>query len=507
MYRMMIIDDEPMVICGIKKIIAWEKYEIEICGEAEDGEEGLKKIIELMPDLALIDLKMPGMNGIDLIQRVKEFNQDILFIILTGFAEFEYARKAMELGVVNYILKPVDETKLLDIIMKTLPHIEQKRMLMNLKNKTIKNDKMECLRSLLFVSNQSMVLNYDLLKQLFKSRNYCVAVVQSKEFYIGMSLNWDMRIKTLLNNIRNVTVVTFDNKVALVSEDRDYKEFSHKLAENNEKLKMLYGTDYFITVGQNISNISDLHYSMECAVLLQEYQFIYWEQGVITIDIFKDRSDVDLNALFIQIGDFIQIGSIEKIKETIILIGDYLRQSVLKEQEIKTMVIQNTLLLQRDLQTKYDSYQIPFHSADYIRAVINHSITLSKLLEKGISYTTLLAKEIAKNIGDSLVEQILVYMESNYSSDLKVAEVAELFHYSNTYFGRIFKNATGKVFHQVLDEIRIEHAKEYLINTDMKIYQISKMVGYKDDDFFYEKFRKIVGLTAKKYRDKMRRTL
>ena len=134
MYRMMIIDDEPMVICGIKKIIAWEKYEIEICGEAEDGEEGLKKIIELMPDLALIDLKMPGMNGIDLIQRVKEFNQDIVFIILTGFAEFEYARKAMELGVVNYILKPVDETKLLDIILKTLSNIEQKRMLMNLKN-------------------------------------------------------------------------------------------------------------------------------------------------------------------------------------------------------------------------------------------------------------------------------------------------------------------------------------------------------------------------------------
>ncbi len=507
MYRMMIIDDEPMVICGIKKIIAWEKYEIEICGEAEDGEEGLKKIIELMPDLVLIDLKMPGMNGIDLIQRVKEFNQDIVFVILTGFAEFEYARKAMELGVINYILKPVDETKLLDIIRKTLQHIEQKRMLMNLKNKTIENDKMDCLRSILCVSNQCVVEKYDLHKQLFKSRNYCVAVVKSKESYIGMSLNWDMRIKILLNNIRNVTVVTFDNKVALISEDRDYKEFSHKLSENNEKLKMIYGTDYFITVGQNINHISDLHYSMECAVLLQQYKFIYWEQGVITIDIFKHKSDMDINALFIQLGNFIQAGSIEKIKETILLIGDYLRQSILKEQDIKTMLIQNTLLLQRDLQTKYDSYQIPFHSADYIRDTINYSLTLTKLLEKGICYTTLLANEIAKKTGDSFIEQILVYMESNYSSDLKVAEVAELFHYSNTYFGRIFKNATGKVFHQVLDEIRIEHAKEYLINTNLKIYQISKMVGYKDDDFFYEKFRKIVGITAKKYRDEMRRML
>ena len=98
-YRAMIIDDEEIVRNGIKNLIDWEREDFEICAEGKDGKDGLAKILSEQPDLVLIDIKMPGMGGIDVIRAAREQNFEGQFVILTGYSEFEFAKSAISLGV------------------------------------------------------------------------------------------------------------------------------------------------------------------------------------------------------------------------------------------------------------------------------------------------------------------------------------------------------------------------------------------------------------------------
>lgn len=116
MLKVLVIDDEPIVREGLKKIIDWEGNGYTICGEGIDGIDGLNKILTLKPDLVLIDLKMPGIFGIEVINMAQEKGFSGEFIILTGYSDFSFAQSAIRLGVRSYILKPIDEEELLETI-------------------------------------------------------------------------------------------------------------------------------------------------------------------------------------------------------------------------------------------------------------------------------------------------------------------------------------------------------------------------------------------------------
>lgn len=106
MYKVLIIDDEHFIREGMQSIIPWYKYDCEIAGEAENGIEGIEKIIKLKPDIIFTDIRMPKKNGLDMIAEIKSINEDMQIIILTGHREFEYAQEAIKLGVLRLLLKP-----------------------------------------------------------------------------------------------------------------------------------------------------------------------------------------------------------------------------------------------------------------------------------------------------------------------------------------------------------------------------------------------------------------
>ena len=116
--KAVIIDDEYIVLKGLRHTIQWEKYDIEIVGEATDGNDGLRIIKETMPDIVLTDIRMPGIDGITLLENAKKFIPDAYFVIFSGFRDFEYAKKAVSLGVVEYIEKPVTVSKMEEALKK-----------------------------------------------------------------------------------------------------------------------------------------------------------------------------------------------------------------------------------------------------------------------------------------------------------------------------------------------------------------------------------------------------
>lgn len=112
MKKVVIVDDEYIVVNGIKAMIAREKMDFEVTGFAYDGIDGLKTIIEHQPDLVITDIRMPGMDGLSLIEEAREYLPDTIFVVISGYQEFEYARKALQLGVKGYIDKPITLQKI-----------------------------------------------------------------------------------------------------------------------------------------------------------------------------------------------------------------------------------------------------------------------------------------------------------------------------------------------------------------------------------------------------------
>ena len=106
LYTLLIVDDEEIEREGMAQFIPWDTYEMKVVGTARNGAEGLKKIAKYKPDLAIVDIKMPVMNGIEMIRKAKEQYPDMTFVVLSGYGDYECTSQAMELGVRHYILKP-----------------------------------------------------------------------------------------------------------------------------------------------------------------------------------------------------------------------------------------------------------------------------------------------------------------------------------------------------------------------------------------------------------------
>lgn len=126
-YKIFIIDDEPMIIKGLKKLVPWDEINCEISGTAKNGEEGLNLIREQMPDIVISDIRMPKLSGLQMIEQLKDIKTDMKFIILTGHRDFDYARKAIELGVVKYLLKPTNIEDIKSAVLEAVMILDDER--------------------------------------------------------------------------------------------------------------------------------------------------------------------------------------------------------------------------------------------------------------------------------------------------------------------------------------------------------------------------------------------
>ena len=125
MWKLVVADDEPKIRRGLEKILNWNEFNIEIVGEAEDGEIALEVIKEKTPDIILLDINMPFLNGLNLLQKLKDINNKSIVIIISGYDDFLYAQKALQFNVFDYILKPVNKNSMEEIIMKAVDKLNE----------------------------------------------------------------------------------------------------------------------------------------------------------------------------------------------------------------------------------------------------------------------------------------------------------------------------------------------------------------------------------------------
>lgn len=495
MLNVLIIDDEPNVRQGLKIIIPWKENEFEICGESGDPDEGLKMILTLQPDIVLIDIKLPGKLGVEIIKESREHGFKGKFIIISGYSNFEYAKDAIKYGVKSYILKPVDEDELIEILLKLKGEINQERRWE--KNKKIIEE--------FAIKKLFLEKNEELEKELSRYESFQVAIVfdefsKDKEKSIAFLEN---SIKNKLNKYTDeIDVVRINQYIAILFKDFRSSRVYRTLIDLKIRISSELGRNIFITLGSEKNKAEMISDSFKDAESLLKDRFLYYHKELVSIDKVKEElknikyEKVDVDKLY----SFVEVNDVEEIKACLLNIKNSFIIEKFPEEEIKVHAIKILLGLIGKLSKDYDLKVDNYLSEENIVRDINNIKSIEALIDYLINNFIEVSAMISERSSYGIIKKMIIYINKNYYKDLKLEGLSEIFNYNSAYLGKLFKSEVGENFNTYLDKVRIKEAKKLLLEDYVKVYQISEKVGYKNIDYFHSKFKKYVGMSPMSYR-------
>lgn len=501
MLNVLIIDDEPNVRQGLKIIVPWEENDFRICGESGDADEGLEMILSLQPDIVLIDIKLPGKLGVEIIKESREKGFNGKFIIISGYSNFEYAKDAIKYGVKSYILKPVDEDELMEILLKLKSEISEEKKWENDKKIIEKAE----IRKLLLGRNE------ELEKKLSKYESFQIAIIydefsKDKEEYIALL---EKRIKDKLDIYTDeIDVIRMNQYIVILFKDFRSSRINRTLIDLKICVTSEIGRNIFITLGFKTNKAEMISYSYKDAEDLMKDKFLYWHEELVSNEKIKEElknisaEKIDVEKLY----GYIEVNDVEKIKSCLINIKNSFIIEKKSEEEIKIYAIKMFLGLIGKLTKDYDFKIGSYLSEESIVRDINKINNIKDLHDYLVNNFIEISSDISEKSSDGIINKMLMYINKNYYKDLKLEGLSEIFNYNSAYLGKLFKSKVGENFNTYLDKIRIQEAKNLLMENHLKVYQVSEKVGYKNIDYFHSKFKKYVGMSPISYRKKNERS-
>lgn len=509
MLKVLIVDDEHIVREGLKSIISWKDHGFEICGEGIDGKDAVNKINELDPDLVLIDIKMPGMYGLDVIKQVREAGYKGRFVILTGYSDFDYAKSAIRLGVDSYLLKPIDEDELIEAVKKVYEDIKRESDIKNHIINSKKHIKELALRSLIEGTKDFNVLqsNFDLCNIRMDFDSFYVAIVDSylesnrEDFYLDL-LN---EIENIVDSLEYIDMINIEHRAVLLIEGKNRKEALNILVSLHKKLLLRLKFHIIIALGRKADKAYAIHLSYKDARKLLSRRFFFSNMEVIDFqEVNKSAKDdiikEDLSKAAEKIYTYIEVNDVGEIEEILEGIKAYFAASDYSSEKVKGICTNIITELKDKIVLNYDNLKEAFPSEEDVIKEIYEKNSLSELIEYMKTEFIDISNKICIDSSDNTMKRIVNFIHKNYNKDLKLETLADIFNYNSAYLGKMFKKYTGVNFNSYLDKVRIENAKELLAQNELKVYQISEKVGYKSIDYFYVKFKKYVGISPKEFK-------
>lgn len=515
MLKVIIVDDESIIREGLKTIIDWTKYGFEVCDTAANGREGLQKVREHRPDLAIVDIKMPVMDGINMVEQLKAQGDKCRVIVLSAYSDFTYAQKFIDIGADSYILKPVEQEDLIKVLAKVREQIESENETRLGIDASIRLSRDKVLERLVTGTfNESMVQQYMKLFCLdFPWRSYRVGLADAgRECAADLKLKKCIgeRIKEAVTGGSYGYVFDIEGYIGLLFKGMCESSLPRILKMLQDKVNDEYQIMVTISMGKEVNSLSLLLESYSGAYRLLERKFLYGQKHLI---IGAGDENISCDA------------DLERVNQIYIekLAGD-LQDAIFANNSI---MVNNLLEEMRDcfLCSKSDEETIKINYTGLYLMIINNLTALNEPLKKHIADS----KEVLKEIGnksslqelhgymkysmlalserlgcggaDSTMKRILDYIDRNYSREIKLESLAALFNYNCSYLGKLFKSRTGMCFNTYLDRVRIEKAKE-LLGQGYKVYQVVDKVGICDIDYFYKKFKKYTGVSPSSFKAK-----
>ena len=503
----LIVDDEKYIREGLQALLEWETMGFSVCDEAGTGEEALEKIFLYQPDLVLMDIKMPGMSGIDVIKTVREKDYAGEIIVLSGYSDFQYAQSAMHYGVEEYIVKPVEEKILLGAVLRAKEKISRVQDRENFMQQYLKKAKSMVLHDLLTGKEFDPYMDYGELK--LNASVYQVIICENRIPQLQLSHFGDLLLLGDSEDeyieqlkIQNRDVILLKHRLAL---ERFQRWLSHYDGEYQKKSFMDL---VFCVYGEAVTDLSKISLSyMECLALMERKFFCDEDQRVLSWQELPKKTEAvkpesDRSRYYSErFAGYIQTHNRNRIEQLLEELKNYLSKNNFQVQTVRHFLIDVFLEMKHLIILSYgSSKEIPFQK----NAVIIELIERKKYLYEIFDYFREQYEMIMSYVGiektDNIFDQILDYVQNNYASQLKLEGLSQIFGYSSSYLGRLFTQKCDCSFKTYLDQIRVVQAEKLLLETDLKVYEIASIVGYRHVDVFHQKFRKVFQMSPAEYR-------
>lgn len=490
MYSVYLLDDEPFILEGLKYILPWEEHGFEIVGSSNNGFDGYNEIINKNIDLIITDIMMPKMTGLELIEELKKSSYESNFIVLSAFQEFEYAKKAISIGAENYLLKPIDTEELSNNLKTVYAKLKKKEKIAS-DDKLVKNN------LLLSILTEEYSLDteekWNRLNHKFKSSSYAVAIIEFKNGSNDIS----KILRGCIDNKQFMYCIQSQSKALLIVDEDDKSLIIDKLTVLKNKIASVIEDSIYISLGKFVNSLNELHDSYQTANKISDYKIVY--PNISWIKEYKDGS-IDEDNINIEFEELKKILMNKDFSNTTEYIKDMfinLKNEKTSPKQIKMKAIEIFL----NVYNYFNDTKLMKGLNIYLENTINNS-TIDDIEFELISMVKYMQSKL-ENTEESIspvIIKLLKHIETNYKDDLNLKEISESLNINSIYLGQLFQKETGILFSDYINNFRINKAKDLLVNTSLKASEIGDLVGYANKNYFYRKFKNIVGVTPSDWR-------
>ncbi len=497
--KIMVVEDEPYsresIVVQLKACERLSELQI---FEAENGKAGLRLFREQLPDIVISDINMPLLNGIELLKKAIQINKDVIFIMISGYADFKYAQESLNHGAKSYLLKPIRQEDLLETILKHLPA----KALSEIPTKGIEKDDMliQYIDEIL-VSNEIIYnpMKDIVFNKIFSHFTFAIFLFDATSVPTKNELNECIQRIGASIPIPDYRIATINQRTfgLVIKGQHTVKDFVTKLSLNvsyiNKNCK--------VGVSQVHTGISQLKVSCEEATKAVFNKFFYDSQILYYDKVISEHNekytpsenDLQLFDLWLKKADD---QNATKVFVKIISSMDSLGNIAISGYEhtfskIKSIMYDNASLC------SYEGFAFnedKFRISDFDNS--KEFISEVSLLISG------LCKEMEKlRNPDNIANSLRRYVEINYNKDISLKHLAEnVFFLNVTYLSHLFSEKVGVTYSAYLKQVRIARAKEALQQKELNITDVAGICGYNDVSQFIHAFKSETGITPKNYR-------
>ncbi len=500
MKKVMIVEDEELILQGIRNILDWESLGLQVAHMAHDGAEALEMWEKEPVHIVVTDISMPGMDGLELLRRIREKEEQVRFIILTGYDEFAYAREAIRLEVENYILKPIDEEELERQLRETVKKLDE----MDKKKIQYIDEKTQWMH---FLNGRA---------EEGESRQYAEMLGLSADCgtYYAALMKWNMEglkekkitdVIVELKQEESLSIVHLppDSLLMVLADDSaDENQAQEYFSEIQNQVESKFNVMTFICMGPGFQSIAQLPESYRMARKLQKYLILEGYGTCISQKQIQDRTTEAVNMDEDQLRRFIlkkETDAAVSYMEDLFInkisrdaSAGSLYQTAVKMAVMLQEIKKEYKLESGNFQELTDLIETIFRAEDIhgIKTAFLSEITeiIACMHEEDSQYTP-------------VVRQIIAEVHQNYKEDMNLKTLAYKYHMNASYLGQIFQKEVGCSFARYLSNTKNGIAKDLILNTNMKINDIARQVGYPDTSYFYRKFKQCYGVSPASLRE------
>ncbi|MGB8451468.1 MAG: response regulator [Anaerocolumna sp.] len=530
MYRILIADDEGIMLFSLQTMIQKNMGDECEVYTAKTGRAVVDMVENIRPDIIFMDIQMPGMNGIEAMQIIRKKNKTVLFIVITAYNKFDYAKEAIEIGVFDFLTKPVNKENFLNVIKRAMVQVDAERnnQMANLRIREKLDTVVPILESgfinyLMLQGGglESTYYNYKELLEIEEEYAYVLLIQFGESFENGILTNpvgMSMRAQKFYPVLRHTVKEHFPclagavmaNKVIVMvpgnNEEVEYEERIQTIGQARKLLHALEGqidAKFRIGIGRKCK-IEQLNQSYQEALrTLQEGEGRVVHVGDMPLrgEYEGDYPEDNEQLIFQKVIK----GDINAAREQAAIFFDWMVDNYPDYMDsIKLKVLELIMRAEKDAFWNGGVNYGFLYRNDYLPAVQN-SRNYEEIRNWWLNKITDLTRHMAnrkKKQSESIVAKAINFMNENYKKDISLDDVSREVNINPYYFSKRFKEGTSVNFIDYLTGIRIKKAKELLADPNLSIKEIGMRAGYSDPNYFSRIFKKIENITPSEYREK-----